>query len=137
MASNRRWRWPFRCRGSRHESAVAQLFSLGSIKRMARLFIILLFGLTVGCTSNKYTSVEGKFEVVLSATHSQDDSIGAKLVSISADGTTIIQVIKSGRILQAPVGGYFTSGGYGRIGLQLISASTEKHEARLLRRWGG
>jgi hypothetical protein len=29
--ANRRWRWPFRYRGSRHESAVAQLFSLGSI----------------------------------------------------------------------------------------------------------
>ena len=27
--ANRRWRWPFRYRGSRHESAVAQLFSLG------------------------------------------------------------------------------------------------------------
>src|ERR1035441_1790110 len=29
--ANRRWRWPFRCRGSRHESAVAQLFSLGHL----------------------------------------------------------------------------------------------------------
>jgi hypothetical protein len=26
--TNRRWRWPFRYRGSRRESAVAQLFSL-------------------------------------------------------------------------------------------------------------
>jgi hypothetical protein len=31
MASNRRWRCQFRCRGSRRESAVAQLFSLGDI----------------------------------------------------------------------------------------------------------
>ncbi len=29
--ANRRWRLPFRCRGSRRESAVAQLFSLGSM----------------------------------------------------------------------------------------------------------
>jgi hypothetical protein len=29
MASNRRWRLQFRCRGSRRRSAVAQLFSLG------------------------------------------------------------------------------------------------------------
>jgi hypothetical protein len=29
MASNRRWRCQFRYRGSRRESAVAQLFSLG------------------------------------------------------------------------------------------------------------
>ncbi len=27
--ANRRWRWQFRYRGSRRESAVAQLFSLG------------------------------------------------------------------------------------------------------------
>jgi len=27
--ANRRWRWQFRCRGSRRESAVVQLFSLG------------------------------------------------------------------------------------------------------------
>ena len=31
--ANRRWRWQFRCRGSRRESAVAQLFSLGIITR--------------------------------------------------------------------------------------------------------
>ena len=27
--ANRRWHWQFRCRGSRRESAVVQLFSLG------------------------------------------------------------------------------------------------------------
>jgi hypothetical protein len=32
MASNRRWRCQFRCRGSRRESAVAQLFSLGHFR---------------------------------------------------------------------------------------------------------
>jgi len=32
MASNRRWRLQFRYRGSRRESAVAQLFSLGVIR---------------------------------------------------------------------------------------------------------
>src|ERR1035437_3505983 len=31
MASNRRWRWPFRYRGSRRESAGAQLSTLGSL----------------------------------------------------------------------------------------------------------
>src|ERR1019366_2067126 len=31
--ANRRWRCPFRCRGSRHESAVAQLSTLGSVRR--------------------------------------------------------------------------------------------------------
>jgi hypothetical protein len=32
--ANRRWRGQFRCRGSRRESAVAQLFSLGHIRAM-------------------------------------------------------------------------------------------------------
>jgi hypothetical protein len=35
MASNRRWRLQFRYRGSRRESAVAQLFSLGGIEFMS------------------------------------------------------------------------------------------------------
>ena len=83
-------------------------FYVRPLKRMTRLFIILLFGLLVGCSSNKNTHVDGKFEVVLSAAHPQDDSIRARLVSISDDGTTTIQVLNTGRILQAPVGGYFT-----------------------------
>ena len=29
--ANRRWRWQFRCRGSRRESAVAQLSTLGGV----------------------------------------------------------------------------------------------------------
>src|ERR1035437_1676380 len=33
--ANRRWRLPFRCRGSRRESAVAQLSTLGHKTRMA------------------------------------------------------------------------------------------------------
>jgi hypothetical protein len=32
--ANRRWRLPFRCRGSRRESAVAQLSTLGHIERL-------------------------------------------------------------------------------------------------------
>jgi hypothetical protein len=27
-----RWRWPFRCRGSRREEGMVQLFSLGGIE---------------------------------------------------------------------------------------------------------
>ena len=33
QVADRRWRWQFRYRGSRRESAVAQLFSLPSIHR--------------------------------------------------------------------------------------------------------
>ena len=48
MASNRRWRCQFRCRGSRRESAVAQLFSLGITSMnlfpiiLAALFLLLV-----------------------------------------------------------------------------------------------
>jgi hypothetical protein len=37
-SANRRWRWQFRCRGSRRESAVAQLSSLGGLTVMSNLF---------------------------------------------------------------------------------------------------
>ena len=35
-SGNRRWRLPFRCRGSRREPAVAQLSTLGIIPRHAK-----------------------------------------------------------------------------------------------------
>jgi hypothetical protein len=41
MASNRRWRCQFRCRGSRRESAVAQLFSLGGMSATRSILPIL------------------------------------------------------------------------------------------------
>src|ERR1017187_10348166 len=42
--ANRRWRWPFRCRGSRRESAVAQLSTLGrSVIAKIDLTIITLY----------------------------------------------------------------------------------------------
>jgi hypothetical protein len=39
--ANRRWRLQFRCRGSRRESAVAQLFSLGSVRTLMKIFLWL------------------------------------------------------------------------------------------------
>src|ERR1017187_808748 len=41
MASNRRWRGQFRYRGSRHESAVAQLSTFG-MKRRFPIFIVMV-----------------------------------------------------------------------------------------------
>ena len=40
--ANRRWRCQFRCRGSRRESAVAQLFSLGCFERTMKFTPIIL-----------------------------------------------------------------------------------------------
>jgi hypothetical protein len=42
-APNRRWRWPFRYRGSRHESAVAQLFSLGHSTTFMKTIAVIIF----------------------------------------------------------------------------------------------
>ena len=43
MASNRRWRLQFRYRGSRRESAVAQLFSLGIIAHTMKKIVTIGF----------------------------------------------------------------------------------------------
>lgn len=75
-------------------------------------------------------------EVVLSREHPQNDFINARLVSIAEDGTTRIQNVTSGEILEAPVGGYFVgTNAYGTEGLGLISASSRTEEARLMRKW--
>jgi hypothetical protein len=47
MASNRRWRGQFRYRGSRHESAVAQLSTLGGFTRMRVRYLIKIAGTLV------------------------------------------------------------------------------------------
>ena len=103
---------------------------------MVRLLIILLCGLVTGCASKYPNTIrEHEREIVLSASHPDNEYIGARLVSIADDGTTTILVTPSGPELRAAVGDYFVSAEYGRHGLQLVSASAEKHEARLLRSW--
>src|ERR1017187_7740455 len=47
--ANRRWRCQFRCRGSRRESAVAQLFSLGRFMRVTLL--TFFFALSAFCAT--------------------------------------------------------------------------------------
>jgi len=53
--ANRRWRCPFRYRGSRRESAVAQLFSLGGKTHM-KIFIHLICLSLLLCSSGCITS---------------------------------------------------------------------------------
>jgi hypothetical protein len=102
---------------------------------MAKFLIILLFGFVAGCAFNNHDTIsEMSREVVLSRGHPQDDILGARLVDVAPDGTTTIQVVSSGSKLTAAPGGYFVSDEYGRIGLQLVSSSAEKHEARFIRR---
>ena len=49
--ANRRWRVPFRCRGSRHESAVAQLSTLGHMRTHLHCLVAVAFaGLVVSCS---------------------------------------------------------------------------------------
>ena len=45
--ANRRWRWPFRCRGSRRESAVAQLSTLGHMTTKLKSRLVI-FAFVVG-----------------------------------------------------------------------------------------
>jgi hypothetical protein len=103
---------------------------------MAKLLIILLLGFMVGCASTSHVTIrELSRDIVLSSTHPEDAFIRAKLIGIASDGTTTILVTPSGPELRAAVGDYFVSSEYGSHGLQLVSASAEKHEARFLRRW--
>jgi hypothetical protein len=74
-------------------------------------------------------------EVVLSRRHSTDNFLKATLVSIAKHGATTIKVTSTGEKLQAVPGHFFSSTYYGAEGLQLISASSEKHEARFLKTW--
>jgi len=59
--ANRRWRWPFRCRGSRRESAVAQLFSLIwlTIVKQAISLLSEILHVPVGHTTNYSESAAG------------------------------------------------------------------------------
>ena len=74
-------------------------------------------------------------EVVLSPKHPEDDFIKARLVTVASDGTTTIEVTETGERLTAAPGEYFVSSAYGRVGLQLLSASADRNEVRLLRAW--
>jgi hypothetical protein len=56
MASNRRWRLQFRCRGSRRKSAVAQLFSLGIMRTLQTSITAML--LAVGCQAEPVDAVK-------------------------------------------------------------------------------
>jgi hypothetical protein len=49
--ANRRWRCPFRYRGSRRESAVAQLFSLGDYMKRCYILGVVVSLVVCGCES--------------------------------------------------------------------------------------
>ena len=59
--ANRRWRGQFRCRGSRHESAVAQLFTLIWLNNVKWAVSLLSesFYFPVGHTTNYSESAAG------------------------------------------------------------------------------
>ena len=103
--------------------------------RIASLCIILIVGLMAGCAHETITEYE--CNIVLTQSHPYNDSIGAKLVDIASDGTTTIQDTSTGEKLRASPGNFFVSTEYGNEGLQLISASPDRHEAQFIRRWAG
>ena len=74
-------------------------------------------------------------EITLSKQQPSDSFLGARLVEVASDGTTTIEVLKTTNRLRAAVGAFFPSPEYGRAGLQVLSASHERQEVRLERRW--
>jgi hypothetical protein len=76
-----------------------------------------------------------KREITLSKQQPSDSFLGARLVEVASDGTTTIEILKTTNRLRAAVGAFFTSAEYGRSGLQVLSASSERQEVRLERTW--
>ena len=100
--------------------------------------LLILIAFVAGCSS---AGIPGTMhatysrEVVLSPKHPEDDFIKARLIKIASDGTTTIEVTKTGETLTAGPGEHFVSSAYGTEGLQLLSVSADRSEARLLRAW--
>ena len=100
--------------------------------------LLTLIAFLAGCSSAGIpgtTHTTYSREVELSPKHPEDDLIKARLVRIATDGTTTIEVIKTGETLTAAPGQYFVSSSYGTEGLQLLSVSADRSEVRLLRAW--
>jgi hypothetical protein len=74
-------------------------------------------------------------EITLNKQKPFDAFIGARLIEIASDGTTTIEILETTNRLRAGVGAFFASEGYGRLGLQVLSASFERQEVRFLRTW--
>jgi hypothetical protein len=77
-----------------------------------------------------FTHFEQEFELSLtSATNAQ---CGIKLISVSDDGSTTIEELRSGTLISAKPGEYYA--GFGRRGLQLLGGSKQSGSARFMRR---
>lgn len=74
-------------------------------------------------------------EFTLSHQQPSDSSLGARLVEVAANGTAMIEIIRTGQKLRAGTNQFFISPEYGQKGLRLISASSERQEVRLERTW--
>jgi hypothetical protein len=81
MASNRRWRWLFRCRGSRREPTAVQLFSLGGFAPMnsedrdkQRRKELMLRGVDDQLNSGDTPEVRVHYERLLSLGHSDSEA---------------------------------------------------------------
>ncbi len=89
---------PFRCRGSRRESAVAQLFSLGGIAHIMRFFILIAFlAVVAGCrhpasTSQRLTPLPSDPPVYRTPTKLASQIAGADLVVVTNIESTPIDL---------------------------------------------
>jgi hypothetical protein len=103
--ANRRWRLPFRPAlrdGSRRESAVAQLFSLGDTMRLYIFILLLLPLFLIGCATDtrfaEQTHKVAKGDFILSATNAMPGSVYELRVYIIAMGDTAAKIAKQFQI---------------------------------------
>jgi hypothetical protein len=102
---------------------------------MARILIsAYLTALLLGC-ANRYAISHYSGDVTVSA--GGEVILGGqavRLISIAPAGAATIELVETGQRFSAAPGDFF-SGAFGTEGLQLVSASPEKREVVLRRRW--
>ena len=106
------------------------------------LILLLAFALT-GCSSSSPPRItlfrpsgisHFRRDIELSLKKATDLQLGVRLVSVATDGLTTIEVLDTRDSFQARPGEYFV-GAFGNEGLELVSASPERSEIVLRRRW--
>lgn len=106
---------------------------------MLRILIVPVLAMRLVCfafAADREGFVTYRRLAVLTSQRPTNEFLRVKLISIDTNGSTRIQVLSSGEIIEAPVGGHFSgTNGFGKLGVRLASASREKSEARLQYLW--
>jgi hypothetical protein len=115
------------------------MMRMTSLLGLAALAAVALSGCSSGVSVHtSVTNTHYVTPITLTREHPTDLDTGVTLVSIRADGRTTVRILRSGRIIRARPGEYFTpTPEFGRHGLQLIRASRATGEVSIERTTAG